>query len=87
MSRSKDYRLSKEKLHKSQSRERLKKFGSNDCCVSVGINARTRTVCSCWMCGNPRNHNGNGRSSKKIQELKQDCSQHDAELYENSDIQ
>lgn len=29
-------------------------FGLRTDAVSVGIHARTRAPCSCWMCGNPR---------------------------------
>lgn len=30
----------------------------------------TPTLCSCWLCGNPRKFYGNGKNSKTLQELK-----------------
>lgn len=34
-----------------------------------GIVVNTATLCSCPMCGNPRNYNGNGAAALTIQEL------------------
>lgn len=31
-------------------------FGLSVDAGAVGIRARTRTPCSCWICGNPRRH-------------------------------
>lgn len=42
------------------------------CAVQVGLEAKTPTRCSCWMCGNPRKHYGNGIRS--LQEKKADAS-------------
>lgn len=35
----------------------------------LGGVVNTATLCSCHMCGNPRNFYGNGAASKTIQEL------------------
>lgn len=35
-----------------------------------GIHANTPTVCSCWMCGNPRKYYRNSKNALTIQELR-----------------
>ena len=36
------------------------------------VRARTGKLCSCWMCGNPRNYRGNSEGAKTWQELRSD---------------
>lgn len=42
--------------------------------VMAGKNFKMRittpTLCSCWLCGNPRKFYGNGKDGKTLQELK-----------------
>lgn len=35
----------------------------------IGMLLHTSCNCSCWMCGNPRKFNGNGKAALTIQEL------------------
>lgn len=37
---------------------------------SFKIRITTPTLCSCWLCGNPRKFYGNGKDGKTLQELK-----------------
>lgn len=37
---------------------------------NIGVRGTTPRPCSCWMCGNPRKHYGNGKHAKSMQELR-----------------
>lgn len=41
----------------------------------LGIYRKTRVLCSCTMCGNPRRFFGNGKLSKTLRETKQDITE------------
>ena len=72
--RSKEFRRDKEKLYKDKAKNRVTE--NMLCCNSepsdrqIGVQYQTKTLCSCYMCGNPRKFNGNGKASKTPQELK-----------------
>lgn len=36
----------------------------------IGLYGATPCLCSCWMCGNPRRFNGNGKHGLTMQERK-----------------
>lgn len=65
-----------ERLHQKQRiKERRKKdivytMAKDPSCKRLGKHAKTPTMCSCFMCGNPRKFNGNSKTSLTIQELK-----------------
>ena len=73
--RSKEFRRDKEKLYKDKAKNRVTE--NMLCCNSepsdrqIGVQYHTNALCSCFMCGNPRKYNGNGKYSKTYQELKQ----------------
>ena len=73
--RSKEFRRDKEKLYKDKAKNRVTE--NMLCCNSepsdrqIGVQYHTNALCSCFMCGNPRTYNGNGKYSKTYQELKQ----------------
>jgi hypothetical protein len=72
--RSKEFRRDKEKLYKDKAKNRVTE--NMLCCNSepsdrqIGVQYQTKTLCSCYMCGNPRKFNGNSKASKTPQELK-----------------
>lgn len=37
---------------------------------NLNQHCNTPTVCSCHMCGNPRNHSGNSKEALTVQELR-----------------
>lgn len=37
---------------------------------NANLRTHTGTMCSCWMCGNPRRFRGNSRSALTMQELR-----------------
>ena len=69
--RSKEFRRDKEKLYKDKAKNRVTENMS--CCNSepsdrqIGVQYHTNALCSCFMCGNPRKYNGNGKYSKTYQ--------------------
>ena len=72
--RSKEFRRDKEKLYKDKAKNRVTE--NMLCCNSepsdrqIGVQYQTKTLCSCYMCGNSRKFNGNSKTSKTPQELK-----------------
>jgi len=77
--RSKDFRIHQNNRHKVIAKKYLKQRSKGDseavkCQLfsprSIGITTKTFTLCSCFMCGNPRKYYGNAKASRTIQELR-----------------
>ena len=54
----------KSELKKKWAKSQCKNWNLEPDAVRVGRMATTPVPCSCWMCGNPRNHYGNSNALK-----------------------
>lgn len=65
-----------ERLHQKQRiRNRRKKdivytMAKDSSCERLGKHVKTPTMCSCFMCGNPRKYYGNSKAALTVQELR-----------------
>lgn len=63
------YNLAQAKKHKLKTKKRLKRFGWDCDNIRVGVMSKSKKICSCPVCGNPRKY-AKGKERYTIQERK-----------------